>query len=216
MTIDTKERLLDAAEKLFSEHGVPTTSLRAITRAAKANLAAVNYHFGSKEALVQSVLDRRLRPLNAERIHRLDELETAHPEGPSVEAILDALLAPAFVISASSHHDFVALVTRLHFAQDPALVDLLLRNFDEVQERFFAALNRALPELGPRQLMYRFHFAIGAMAMALINRDVLPRASRGLIEAVDDDNLLQRLVNFLAHGFRAPQALAEVDGESAR
>ena len=72
---DTKERILDAAEQLFGEHGPSDTSLRAITAAAGVNLAAVNYHFGSKEKLIEAVLSRRLEP----------EPEAAGPAGPAGE-----------------------------------------------------------------------------------------------------------------------------------
>ena len=72
MASDTKESILDAAEKLFAERGFSGTSLRTITAAARVNLAAVNYHFGSKDALIEAVLARRVRPMNAERVARLD------------------------------------------------------------------------------------------------------------------------------------------------
>src|ERR1700682_6647964 len=71
----TKARILDAAEALFMEHGFEATSLRTITAAAGANLAAVNYHFGTKEELFEAVLARRLDPMNQERIDLLDKVE---------------------------------------------------------------------------------------------------------------------------------------------
>ena len=74
-TCATKERLLDAAEALFMEHGFEATSLRLITATAGANLAAANYHFGSKEAMFEAVLTRRLDPMNQERVELLDRFE---------------------------------------------------------------------------------------------------------------------------------------------
>ena len=73
--VATKDRILDAAESLFMEHGFEATSLRSITAAADVNLAAVNYHFGSKEELFQAVLTRRLDPMNQERLDLLTALE---------------------------------------------------------------------------------------------------------------------------------------------
>ena len=70
---DTKQRILDVAERLFATRGFHATSLRAITRAAEVNLAAVNYHFGSKDALLEAVMLRRLGPLNEIRQARLDQ-----------------------------------------------------------------------------------------------------------------------------------------------
>src|SRR4030095_2343978 len=88
---DTREALLDAAESLFAEHGVQAASLRAITQQAGANLAAVNYHFGSKEGLVRAVFSRRIGPLNHERLRRLDECERR--EG-AIEEVLRAFIEP--------------------------------------------------------------------------------------------------------------------------
>src|SRR5436190_24366511 len=85
----TKERILDAAESLFMEHGFEATSLRSITAAAAVNLAAVNYHFGSNEELFQAVLTRRLAPMNHDRLTLLTALERdAAPTPVSCEQIL--------------------------------------------------------------------------------------------------------------------------------
>src|SRR5437762_13635541 len=90
---DTKTRILDAGEHLFMEHGFEATSLRQLTSAAGVNLAAVNYHFGSKEELFQAVLTRRLDPMNQERIQLLDRLEReAAGKAMSCEKILFAML----------------------------------------------------------------------------------------------------------------------------
>src|SRR6476659_7818141 len=92
----TKARILDAAEMLFMEHGFEATSLRAITAAAAVNLAAVNYHFGSKEELFQSVLPRRLDPMNQRRLELLTRFEAeAAPKPLPCDRILSALLIPA-------------------------------------------------------------------------------------------------------------------------
>src|SRR5438132_11926503 len=93
---DTKTRILDAAERLFVEHGFEATSLRQLTAAAGVNLAAVNYHFGSKEELFQAVLTRRLDPMNQERIERLGRLERERGgKSLTCEEILFAMLLPA-------------------------------------------------------------------------------------------------------------------------
>src|SRR4051794_8087396 len=96
----TKERILDTAEALFMEHGFEATSLRAITSAAGVNLAAVNYHFGTKEELFQSVLTRRLDPMNQERVALLTELERAvAPQPVACEKILSAMFIPALKLA---------------------------------------------------------------------------------------------------------------------
>ena len=92
---DTRERLLNAAEQLFAERGISGTTLRALTKAAKVNLAAVHYHFGSKEGLLDAVVERRATAMNQERLRELDELERSAGEGaPQVEDILRAFFLP--------------------------------------------------------------------------------------------------------------------------
>src|SRR6478735_927974 len=96
----TKTRILDAAERLFVEHGFEATSLRSLTSAAGVNLAAVNYHFGSKEELFQAVLTRRLDPMNQERIELLGRVEReAGGRTLSCDRILAAMFIPALKLA---------------------------------------------------------------------------------------------------------------------
>src|SRR5512140_1906730 len=93
---ETRTRILDAAEELFMQHGFEGTSMRLLTGKAGVNLAAVNYHFGSKHALIEAVFRRRLDPMNAARIAELDKLEADCAGRPSTpEAIIRAFLAPS-------------------------------------------------------------------------------------------------------------------------
>src|SRR5574340_767840 len=99
----TKDRILDAAERLFAEHGFNGTSLRMITAAADVNLAAVNYHFRSKETLIEAVYKRRIGPANEKRLRMLDEYEAAAGDGAvPVENILRALVAPMLELRADA------------------------------------------------------------------------------------------------------------------
>ncbi|HYL25936.1 MAG TPA: TetR family transcriptional regulator, partial [Burkholderiales bacterium] len=90
---ETRTRILDAAEELFMQHGFEGTSMRLLTAKAEVNLAAVNYHFGSKHALVEAVFRRRLDPMNAARLAELDKLEAAE-RLPQPEGIIRAFIAP--------------------------------------------------------------------------------------------------------------------------
>src|SRR5260370_27836269 len=99
--VETKQRILDSAERLFAEHGSEATSLRTIIADAQVNLAAIHYHFHSKEALLEAVIVRRLEPINQERLRLLDACERdANGERPSLEAVLEALIAPAVRVGA--------------------------------------------------------------------------------------------------------------------
>lgn len=95
---DTKTRILDTAEKLFGQNGFEATSLRDITAEAKVNLAAINYHFQSKDSLIDAVIQRRIEPVNRRRLEMLD---AAGPH-PSVEQIVESFVVP--LLEARHHH----------------------------------------------------------------------------------------------------------------
>jgi AcrR family transcriptional regulator len=212
MSHDTKHALLDAAERLFASQGIQETTLRAITQEADANLASVNYHFGSKDGLIRAVLDRRIQPMNDERLRLLDSYEAQAGDRPvQLESVVHAFVAPAFRLGDSDSQTFAAMLGRLHFERDDNLQALLHQSFEQVIERFFRALSRSLPELSKRQLIYRFHFAVGAMAMTVTNSHMIVRNSRGLITSIDPQNTIDRLVNFLVAAFRAPRSGSEIE-----
>src|SRR5260221_7638588 len=90
---ETRTRILNAAEELFMQHGFEGTSMRLLTTKAGVNLAAVNYHFGSKDALIEAVVQPRLDPLNLARMAGLDQLQAANA-APSPQAIIPAFITP--------------------------------------------------------------------------------------------------------------------------
>ena len=151
MEDDTSQRLLDAAEALFAEHGFAETSLRAITTQAKANLAAVHYHFGSKDELLRAVFARRLKALNAERLARLMALETGGGL-VTVEAVLAAFIEPSLRLlrAGVQGERFTRLLGLAQVEASKALRDFLRDQYTPVVERFQRTLSRLLPEL-PRQ-----------------------------------------------------------------
>jgi AcrR family transcriptional regulator len=215
--IDTKHRLLDAAERLFAEHGFAATSLRAITAAAEANLAAVNYHFGSKEGIVRAVFDRRLGPLNAERLGMLDDCEhAATPDPPPLDCVLRAMALPwarEVRLSSASGFPFVRLLGRAHFEPDPALRRLIVESFREVSRRFIAALGRCLPQLSQRELHSRFFFAVGALTviadLPMFSSFAADQAATG--EPPDVEPVVEHMIGFLRAGLLAPP----VDGPAS-
>lgn len=202
---DTQEKLLDAAEELFAEDGINRASLRAITSRAGANLASVNYHFGSRDGLVRAVFNRRLGPINTARLERLGQVEAAGT--PSLEDILDAFFRPVFEVDLGSH-ERLEIVRRLigrMFSESEAERDRILESqFGEVGPRFVGALSKALPDLPVDVLMWRFHFAIGAIIQLTLNGTAIDAASRGLCDPQDADGLTGHLVSFMSSGFRAP------------
>ncbi len=202
---DTHDRLLDAAEQLFAEHGIAATSLRAITSGASANLASVHYHFGSKEALVEAVFARRLEPLNRERCRLLDAEEAAAAGAPSIEAIVNAFVAPAMRLAydpAGGGENFMLLIGRL-YSEPGDLGYNITEQFAEVFQRFTSALGRGLPHLSRTDLLWRFFFMVGCISMPLMGRHIIPRRTGGLCDPSDIENNIRRLVAFLAAGLRA-------------
>jgi AcrR family transcriptional regulator len=206
MPIDTQDRLLNAAEKLFAEHGISETSLRAITTEAQANLAAVNYHFHSKEGLIKAVFARRLEPINQQRLDLLNAAEQqAAPNPPPLEEIITAFLGPALRLSTHPEHGgphFMRLIGRL-FSEPSEFKMVIHEQFEEVRRRFFAAFQAVLPNLGPEELFWRFHFMVGAMAHTAAAGEILEHISGGHCDQSDPEATLRRMTAFVAAGFKA-------------
>ncbi len=222
----TKERLLDAAEALFMEHGFEATSLRLITAKAGANLAAANYHFGSKESMFEAVLTRRLDPMNLERVELLDrfEAETA-PTPLGCDRILAALFIPALRLArdpALGGNNFLRLLGRAYADPAPFIRRFLSEQYAQMIARFKAAFGRALPHLPKKELSWRLHFIMGALSYTLAGTDALKIISELNPLATDNDEiLLRRLAPFLLAGLNAPlpdlnDVTREFDSEIAR
>ena len=206
---DTKTRILDAAEQLFMEHGFEATSLRSLTSAAGVNLAAVNYHFGSKEVLFQAVLTRRLDPMNQERIELLDGLEREASGRPiSVEKVLFAMLIPALRLARDEERggkNFLRLLGRAYADPAPFIRHFLSAQYVEMIGRYKEAFLKALPQLSRQELTWRLNFVMGALSYTLAATDALELFAQ--VTATDkgnDELLLQRLAPFLVAGLKAP------------
>ncbi len=222
----TTTRILDAAEALFMEHGFEATSLRAITSAAGVNLAAVNYHFGSKEELFQAVLTRRLDPMNEARLALLTRLEhESAPKPVPCEKILMALFVPALELARDRHRggeNFLRLLGRAYADPAPFIRKFLSDQYAVMIARFKAAFGRALPKLPKKELSWRLHFIMGALSYTLAGTDAAKLiAELTPHESNNDEALLRRLAPFLLAGLQAPMAASadvtrELDGELAR
>ncbi|HLH39077.1 MAG TPA: TetR family transcriptional regulator [Bryobacteraceae bacterium] len=193
---DTKERILDAAEKLFGQNGFTATSLRDITAEAGVNLAAVNYHFQTKESLFEAAIARRMEPVNRRRIELLD----AAGANPTLEQILLAFLSPLFV---RHPNEAIGLMSQILATPDSFVRQLFKKHLAGVVNRFVEALQQALPNLTRTEILWRLHFTAGSMAHLMARGSVLPEISEGLCNPSDRPAVLARLVTFAAAGFRA-------------
>ncbi|NMG00665.1 TetR family transcriptional regulator [Aromatoleum toluolicum] len=216
---ETRDRILDAAEALFVEHGFEATSMRMITGQAGANIAAVNYHFGSKDALIQEVFKRRLTELNRRRLAALDRLE-AEAGGAALKPsrIVEAFFGTALEMAADTAHGghtFMRLLGRTYTEPNGFVRQFLAEEYAEAVERFLAALYRALPDVPREEILWRFHFMMGAMSYAIAGTDAL-QLFAGKFDDADPERLLPRLMSFLLGGLRAPLPGQGVPGENGK
>lgn len=198
---DTKERLLDAAEILFADHGFSDASLRGITGEAQVNLAAVNYHFGSKEELFRAVLKRTLEPMNDERLRLLDETLRRDPK--DLNGILRAFVGPPLRLQRERGPrgaDFLRLLG--HAQSDPTtkVRDMVIEQFREVFERFSGALMQALPHLPPDEVIWRMIFFVGSMAHTMALSSDIRRLTQGQLPDDDTEAAVARLIRFIRGG----------------
>lgn len=212
---DTKDRILAAAEALFMERGYASTSMREITARAKVNLAAVNYHFGSKEALVREVFERRLGPLNAARIAYLDEIEREADGGVlPVERIVEAIVVPALHVSRdplAGGAVFLRLLGRAIAEPANYVREILPAYHQQVIVRFKEAFAKALPEIPEQELAWRMHFMFGAMSYTMAGNDALELIGTCRLDGAGDaQSIIERLIPFLAGGLQAPFAGAKL------
>lgn len=204
MEEDTSQRLLDAAEALFAEQGFAETSLRAITTHAGANLAAVHYHFGSKDELLRAVFARRLRVLNEERLARLTALETSD-RPVTVETVLTAFIEPLLQLRRAGvqGEQFTRLLGRAQIEVSEGLRDFLRDQYTPVLERFQRRLVQLLPELSPGEIRWRLYFTAGVLAFTYAGSP-----SPGPLFAARESGggawLQRELIRFLTAGLRAP------------
>ncbi|MGO9231876.1 MAG: TetR/AcrR family transcriptional regulator [Bryobacteraceae bacterium] len=201
---DTRVRILDTAERLFGEEGYKAVSLRRITAAAAVNLASIHYHFGSKEELLDALVERRATPVNEERMEGLRRLkEAAGPNPIALEDLLEAFMAPAFH-SADKSPEWARLMGRLH--AEGVMPAVGRKHFGPTGAQFVAEMRRTLPDLPADELAWRAFFAVGAMAHAL---SAPPHELMGNSRPEPPSELARRVVAFLSGGFRAPVAPRE-------
>lgn len=206
---DTKEKILDAAEILFAKEGYLATSLRKITGDAGVNLAAVNYHFGSKEGLLEAVLNRRLVPLNRTRIEALNEVLNSAREGgrrPELSEVMRAFIEPTlrFRDAGPGARNTILLVGRSLVESDDTARKKIMLLFTPYIELFIKSIGDSLPELAHEELIWKSHFLFGSVShtMRLCGLDALPDPLK-LSGVEETDKLIDMLVSFVTAGVLA-------------
>ena len=204
LTADTRARILQAAEILFAEDGFDAVSMRDITALANVNLASVNYHFGSKLALLAEVVSSRANVLVEDRLQLLAALARDRQGRPKLEAVVEAFLRPSLEMSrqpGGAHH--MRLRARLAVERIGVSKSQFEKIFDSSNEKFVDALADALPDYPRAELYWGFHCVLGIMNYTMANSGRIQHLSRGTCDPSDIAATLARVVPFVAQGFRA-------------
>ena len=200
----TPDRILQAAERLFSERGIDAVSLREITAAADVNIAAVHYHFGSKLAVLEKIFERRAAPIAEQRLKLLADVKRNAAGRPSVEDVLRAFLRPALDTAATSAggHAFTLLRARMVFEPSNLRRQLLGKFFDDSTKTFIETLATALPGVSRRKLHWGLHFLLGSMVYTMAAPRRVESIVGGSLDTSNTAAALEELVRFAAAGLR--------------
>jgi len=203
--LKTKERILDSAEYLFANKGLKDTSVRDITSQADVHLAAVNYHFQSKDGLVKAVMARRIATLNIQRLELLDTFEQKFGTEPvPIEYALYALLSPGIKMCFEKPH-FLKIAGQIVSHPDEETYKIFVSHFDDVFSRFKDVFVISLPHVSEEELLWRIHFLIGSMIHTWTNHSWLERYSGEVCEPREQEEVVNRLIAFCAAGLKAEE-----------
>jgi AcrR family transcriptional regulator len=198
----TKDRILGAAEELFAQFGFSGTSLRQVTSRADVNIAAVNYHFGSKENLVNEVFRRRMDEMSAQRLARLRAAVDQHP--CELEAVLAAFVEPALALAQDRHGGgaFIRVIARAYAEKNDSLRRFLSDQYGHVLREFAKAIAGCVPALSKEELYWRLDFLSGALTYAMADFGMIKRPT-GVSESAHQQRAARELIRFAAAGLQA-------------
>ena len=198
----TKDRILGAAEELFAQNGFSGTSLRQVTSRADVNIAAVNYHFGSKENLINEVFRRRMDDMSTQRLERLARSQAAHPG--QLEPILAAFVEPALTLAQDrmSGGAFIRVIARAYAEKNEGLRGFLSEQYGHVLREFARAIAVCVPHLSKEQLYWRLDYLAGALTYAMADFGLIKRPP-GVSEASHRARAAEELIRFAGAGLRA-------------
>ncbi|NLD13930.1 MAG: TetR/AcrR family transcriptional regulator [Gammaproteobacteria bacterium] len=205
---DTVERILDAAESLFAEKGFAETSLRQITGKAGVNLAAVNYHFGSKKSLIQAVFARFLDPFCESMEQALEQRRDLDAATQDLESLLRLLIEQTLSLTPRSGQDlsiFMRLLGLAFTQSQGHLRRFLNERYGTLWRRYMGLLQQTAPQISPAELFWRVHFMIGTVAFTMSGIKALRAISESDFAArVSTEQVMHLMLPFLAAGMQAP------------
>jgi AcrR family transcriptional regulator len=221
----TRLNILDAAEALFAREGPSAVTLRSIAAAGAVNIAAVNYHFGSKEKLFEEMFLRRIVPLNEERLERLNSCLSDSGGKPTLEDIVTAYVMPAAQLTDAAGVNARAIVVQYSLGRVlamPEVNEMLVRYYAEVREAFVAALQDAAPHLAPHEVVWCYYWMGGSLLVALavssdaVSSDAVEPAEGAVMPAGHGthNTMLSHLIAFLVQGISAPSRAVDARPQS--
>ena len=197
----TRDRLIEVSGELFAERGFDSVSLRVITESANANLAAVNYHFGSKEELILAVVEDIVGPVNQKRLERLGEIDST--SSVSLKAIIHAFIDPVFDVTsadAGADNKYYKLLSRCIASRDERVSSIIIKQFPEVLAKFVSSLIKVIPGLSSDSAHLKVMFMAGALAHSLFHYENFLLVSHGSFDPSSPNLLKSELVSFLSAG----------------
>lgn len=205
----TRTAIITAAERLYAERGFADVTMRDIVAAADVNLAAVNYHFGSKDELIAELFVTRSIATNRERLHELKAAEDAGGGRAAPADIFAALVGPTLrgcLGEGKQRSDAARFMIRASIESVPPIRKIKNREVDHLK-RFAAAMRRALPDHDPAEIFWALHFALAMAHQTIRDTERLTRMSDGLCDLDDVQAIIDRVVGV---------ALTALTGKPAR
>jgi AcrR family transcriptional regulator len=208
--MSTKSKILDAAEHLFADKGFNGTSLREITSLAEVNLAAVNYHFGSKKELIKAVMSRYMNELAPKLESALNTL-CQQSQQPSLNEVFSAFIEPLLslnVFKENGTSNFLQLLGRGYSDSQGFLRWFFTTKYPNVISYFVAAVQKAYPELTAEDIFWRLHFTMGTVVFTMSSTEALiDIAKNDFQQTTDIADIIGKVIPFVAAGVAAPIAV---------
>jgi AcrR family transcriptional regulator len=203
--VPRRERILDAAEALFAEHGYDGVTLRQIATRAGVDVALASYYFGKKLELFQAVFERRAALLNEARRAALRACqEKAGKRGPTVEQIIEAFLRPLELHQETGDEGWRHYLALIAYINNSPYWGrrMMSKLFDGLVQEFIEALRKALPDAREEDIYWCYHNLSGALTLTLADTGRIDELSRGLCRSADFEAAYNHMIPFMAAGFR--------------
>lgn len=203
----TRERILAGAVQVFARSGFLAGTVREITEVAETNIAAVNYHFRSKDELIKQVLESGIDSIIRVRLESLRSCVESHrPGAPTLEAAAKALVLPLVQLGSGRYREVMMLLMHAQTSASASIIAIVEKKFAPLHEEFVDVLQRVLPELPRAEIALRYDCARGAILQTLVTLAPAVTLVSGAQARTSRETTTRRLVAFVVGGLREPAA----------